>query len=313
VRGRVFCGSAATARAAEPPALPLRQPTPVGTSGARTGARGYAQVKRALDFAVALLGLIALAPLLAVVSLVIKLSSRGPVCFGHAREGRAGREFRCWKFRTMVTGADALQRTLYKQNAVDGPQFKLEHDPRITRVGHWLRKTNIDELPQLINVLCSHMSLIGPRPSPFRENQICVPWRQARLSVQPGITGLWQICRHERDAGDFHQWIYYDILYVRHMSFWLDLKILLATLATAPELGLSVEQADMALQAAGLDPTRRGETLAFEEFVLQPGDSIAFDSSTPHRLSNRGTVAVRAIWVVTNRQPLVPPSGAAAE
>jgi lipopolysaccharide/colanic/teichoic acid biosynthesis glycosyltransferase len=132
----------------------------------------------------------------------------------------------------MVTGADALQRTLYKQNAVDGPQFKLEHDPRITRIGHWLRKTNIDELPQLINVLRGHMSLIGPRPSPFRENQICVPWRQARLSVQPGITGLWQICRHERDAGDFHQWIYFDILYVRHLSFWLDLKILLATLAT---------------------------------------------------------------------------------
>jgi lipopolysaccharide/colanic/teichoic acid biosynthesis glycosyltransferase len=99
-------------------------------------------------------------------------------------------------------------------------------------VGRWLRRTNIDELPQLFNVLKGQMSLIGPRPSPFRENQICVPWRQARLSVRPGITGLWQVCRHERSAGDFHQWIHYDMLYVKNMSFALDMKILMATLLT---------------------------------------------------------------------------------
>jgi lipopolysaccharide/colanic/teichoic acid biosynthesis glycosyltransferase len=115
---------------------------------------------------------------------------------------------------------------------VDGPQFKIDSDPRITRVGQILRKTNIDELPQLFNVLAGKMSLIGPRPSPFRENQICIPWRQARLSVRPGITGLWQICRSNRALGDFHQWIYYDMLYVRHMSPALDLKILAATLIT---------------------------------------------------------------------------------
>ena len=232
VRGRVFCGGTAATPAASTLNLSLRLPTLVGPSGRRGRRWGYAHVKRGLDFVVALLGLVALAPLFAVVAVIVKLSSRGPVCFGHGREGREGREFCCCKFRTMVVGADAQQRKLYQQNAVDGPQFKLEHDPRITRVGHWLRKTNIDELPQLINVLRGQMSLIGPRPSPFRENQICVPWRQARLSVRPGITGLWQLCRHERDAGDFHQWIYYDILYVRNMSFWLDLKILLATLAT---------------------------------------------------------------------------------
>ena len=92
--------------------------------------------------------------------------------------------------------------------------------------------TNIDELPQLLNVLRGDMSLIGPRPSPFRENQICVPWRNARLSVRPGITGLWQVCRHDRSAGDFHQWIYFDMLYARHVSYWLDFRILAATFLT---------------------------------------------------------------------------------
>jgi hypothetical protein len=132
----------------------------------------------------------------------------------------------------MVEGAHAQQRALYRQNTLDGPQFKLDEDPRVTRVGRWLRAANVDELPQLFNVLRGDMSLIGPRPSPFRENQICVPWREARLSVRPGITGLWQTCRHERAAGDFHQWIYFDTLYVRHLSFFVDLKILIATLVT---------------------------------------------------------------------------------
>jgi lipopolysaccharide/colanic/teichoic acid biosynthesis glycosyltransferase len=115
---------------------------------------------------------------------------------------------------------------------VDGPQFKLSDDPRETRLGRWLRRSNIDELPQLFNVVAGQMSLVGPRPSPFRENQICVSWRQARLSVRPGITGLWQLCRDRRSDGDFHQWIYYDLAYVRNMSLWLDLKILFYTILT---------------------------------------------------------------------------------
>ena len=108
----------------------------------------------------------------------------------------------------------------------------MDGDPRVTRVGRWMRRLNIDELPQLLNVVAGDMSLVGPRPSPFRENQICVPWRDARLSVPPGITGLWQVCRNHRKDGDFHQWIYYDLLYVQHMSLWLDIKILVATLLT---------------------------------------------------------------------------------
>lgn len=189
-------------------------------------------IKRAIDACAAGFGLLLLMPLLAVVALLVKLTSRGPVFFGHEREGLNGRVFRCWKFRTMVPNAHLLQRALYAKSNVDGPQFKMERDPRVTWIGNWLRKTNIDELPQLWNVLRGEMSLIGPRPSPFRENQICVPWRQARLSHRPGITGLWQVCRHERDAGDFHQWIHFDTLYVRHWSLLLDLRILLCTVLT---------------------------------------------------------------------------------
>jgi lipopolysaccharide/colanic/teichoic acid biosynthesis glycosyltransferase len=119
-----------------------------------------------------------------------------------------------------------------RANMVDGPQFKMHKDPRITGVGKWLRQWSLDELPQLINVVCGQMSLVGPRPSPFRENQICVPWREGRLSVRAGITGLWQVCRDERTAGDFHQWIVYDLLYVEHMSAVVDLRIIAATLIT---------------------------------------------------------------------------------
>jgi lipopolysaccharide/colanic/teichoic acid biosynthesis glycosyltransferase len=194
--------------------------------------RIYVTVKLSTDVLVALLGLVVLAPLLIIVAILVKLESRGPVFFAHGREGKGGRVFQCLKFRTMCEDAHRLQRKLYQASAVDGPQFKMERDPRITRIGRWLRATNIDELPQLINVLRGQMSLIGPRPSPFRENQICVPWRRARLSVRPGITGLWQVCRHDRSEGDFYQWIYYDMLYVQHRSLWLDLKILFFTLVT---------------------------------------------------------------------------------
>lgn len=204
-----------------------------GTTKPSTAARtAHAIVKRALDVTVASIGLIAFAPLMLLTAILIKATSRGTVLFAHVREGKDGREFKCWKFRTMAPDAHARQRALYKQNEVDGPQFNLARDPRITPVGHYLRRSNIDELPQLFNVLRGDMSLIGPRPSPFRENQICVPWRQARLSVRPGITGLWQVCRNERAAGDFHQWIHFDMMYVQNLSVWLDLKILAATIFT---------------------------------------------------------------------------------
>jgi lipopolysaccharide/colanic/teichoic acid biosynthesis glycosyltransferase len=189
----------------------------------------YPVLKRAIDATIAGLGLVLLSPLCLLIAALIKLESKGSVHFGHIREGLGGRPFRCWKFRTMIPGADQQQRKLAKMNQVDGPQFKVGRDPRRTRMGALLSAANLDEIPQLWNVFVGEMSLVGPRPSPFRENQVCVPWREGRLSVRPGVTGLWQICRHDRDKGDFHQWIYYDLLYVRNLSFWLDLKVMALT------------------------------------------------------------------------------------
>jgi lipopolysaccharide/colanic/teichoic acid biosynthesis glycosyltransferase len=192
----------------------------------------YPLLKSAFDVAASALGLLLLGPVLLLVAFLVKLESRGPSFFRDRREGKDGRVFECLKFRTMFVGAEAQQRELMARNQLDGPQFKLRHDPRVTRVGRALRTLSLDELPQLVNALFLEMSLVGPRPSPFRENQTCIPWREARLSVRPGITGLWQVCRHDRSQGDFHQWIHYDLLYVRHMSFLVDLKILVATVLT---------------------------------------------------------------------------------
>lgn len=194
--------------------------------------RIYPTIKAGIESVIATIALILLSPLLALLAILIKLESSGPILYGDPREAKDGRLFLCYKFRTMRVGAEAVQRELMAANEVDGPQFKMDHDPRVTRLGRYLRAVSLDELPQLINVARLQMSLVGPRPSPFRENQTCVPWREARLSVRPGITGLWQVCRHERAHGDFHQWIYYDMQYVSHMSFWVDVKILVATVLT---------------------------------------------------------------------------------
>jgi lipopolysaccharide/colanic/teichoic acid biosynthesis glycosyltransferase len=197
-----------------------------------SGRRRHLRLKRALDITVAAFSLAILTPLFVLVAVVIWLESKGPIFYGDKREGLRGRAFGCLKFRTMYTGAHLAQRDLNALDQTDGPHFKVERDPRVTRVGRFLRATNLDEIPQLLNVLLGQMSLVGPRPSPFRENQICIPWREARLSVRPGVTGFWQVCRHDRAAGDFHQWIEYDLLYVQYLSFWLDVKILAATVLT---------------------------------------------------------------------------------
>jgi lipopolysaccharide/colanic/teichoic acid biosynthesis glycosyltransferase len=231
VRHHVFSG---THRANASSAPAYQEPTggAVKSEDERPLRAFYLEAKAVIEALVALLALVALSPLLLLLALLIKLESHGPILFGHSREGRGGRVFLCWKFRTMYVGAEARQRELAEKNQMDGPQFKLANDPRITRVGRWLRPTSLDEIPQLINVVMGQMSFVGPRPSPFRENQLCVPWREGRLSLRPGITGLWQVCRHDRAQGDFHQWIHYDLLYVRHLSLWVDLKILFATVIT---------------------------------------------------------------------------------
>ena len=178
--------------------------------------------KRVFDIIVALIVLFLFAPILLIVSLVIKFTSKGSIFFGHKRQGLHGKEFNCFKFRSMKVGADAIQSKLRAINQVDGPQFKMEDDPRVTTVGKFLRDTYLDEIPQFINVLFGHMSLVGPRPSPITENTLCPPWRDARLSVRPGITGLWQLFRTRQEGQDFQEWIYYDTKYVKNLSFSLD-------------------------------------------------------------------------------------------
>ena len=230
-RSQALYGGRVDARPAHRGTPEARPIAPIGLPAA--AARSwYPRVKLGFDFAIAAILLLLLSPLFILLTILIKLESRGSVFFEDLREGQGGTLFHCLKFRTMVTGSELRQAELLQRNEVDGPQFKLEKDPRLTRLGRWLRPMSLDELPQLINVLRGEMSLIGPRPSPFRENQTCVPWREARLSVRPGITGLWQVCRQDRRDGDFHQWIYFDRLYVQHLSFTVDLRILIATVLT---------------------------------------------------------------------------------
>lgn len=190
----------------------------------------YLFFKRLVDVVLSLAALLVLSPLMLLAVLMVKSTSRGPVLFRHRRQGLRGREFDCLKFRTMVCNAEELQSRLRAINEVDGPQFKISKDPRLTPIGDWMRRFNIDEIPQFINVLMGQMSLVGPRPSPDDENQYCPGWRRTRLSTRPGITGLWQVLRLRGGAGsDFQEWIYYDIEYCRHRSMWLDLQILLHT------------------------------------------------------------------------------------
>jgi lipopolysaccharide/colanic/teichoic acid biosynthesis glycosyltransferase/carbonic anhydrase/acetyltransferase-like protein (isoleucine patch superfamily) len=190
----------------------------------------YCFTKRMMDLIGSLILLGLTLPFYPLIALAIKANSPGPIFYGHLRQGRGGRTFKCWKFRTMVTNADELKKKLMAQNEVDGPQFKIKRDPRIFWVGHWLRRLNIDELPQFWNVLMGQMSLVGPRPSPESENQMCPAWREARLSVRPGVTGLWQVSRRRDQDSDFQEWIYYDVQYVKKQSIWLDIKILVKTL-----------------------------------------------------------------------------------
>jgi lipopolysaccharide/colanic/teichoic acid biosynthesis glycosyltransferase len=229
VRHRLVSGHWDAGRSGEVDEIAFSDETFVTLQNEEEGSRWYPTVKMVVEAILAVVALIVLSPLLLFIGILIRLDSKGPIFYGDPREAKGGRAFRCFKFRTMRVGADLAQRELARANQMDGPQFKLKHDPRVTRVGHWLRLTSLDELPQLFNVAMGQMGLVGPRPSPFRENQTCVPWREARLSVRPGMTGLWQVCRHDREAGDFHQWIYYDIKYIRHMSPLVDLKIIVAT------------------------------------------------------------------------------------
>jgi exopolysaccharide biosynthesis polyprenyl glycosylphosphotransferase len=160
-------------------------------------------------------------------AIAIKATDRGPIIFSQVRSGRNGRKFRMHKFRSMVVDAEKLKKELEKLNEMDGPVFKIKHDPRITRVGRFIRKTSIDELPQLFNVLFGDMSLVGPRPPLPSEVAQYQPWQRRRLSVKPGITGPWQVSG--RNEISFEEWMRMDLDYIDNWSLWLDLRIIFMT------------------------------------------------------------------------------------
>jgi len=194
--------------------------------------RTVRMLKRTFDIVASGAGLLLISPILAVSAIAIKLDSRGPVFFRQARHGRGGREFRIVKFRTMVADAEAQRLAMTHLNQMEGggPLFKMADDPRITRVGAFLRKWSIDELPQLWNVLRGEMSLVGPRPFVIHESEQITGWASRRLETTPGITGLWQVLG--RNDIPFEEMVKLDYVYVTNWSLWWDVKILVQTLPT---------------------------------------------------------------------------------
>lgn len=187
----------------------------------------YKISKRALDIIASAIGLIVLSPILIIVAILIKLESKGPAIFSQKRIGLDGKEFKMYKFRSMIQNAEKLKKELEKQNEMSGPMFKIKNDPRVTKVGRFIRKTSIDELPQLINVLKGDMTLVGPRPSLPNEVEKFEAWMLQRLEVKPGLTCYWQVSG--RNNIDFEEWMKLDLKYVNDMSFLLDIKLIFKT------------------------------------------------------------------------------------
>ncbi|MEL7067973.1 MAG: sugar transferase [Cyanobacteria bacterium J06581_3] len=187
------------------------------------------RIKRWSDFLMSAIALFLLAPLFLIIAISIKSSSPGSVFFRQERTGLHGKVFHVWKFRTMVVNAPTLQASLEQQNESDGVMFKLAQDPRITPIGKWLRRTSLDELPQLLNVVAGQMSLVGPRPLPLRDTAQFQPWHHVRHRVLPGITGLWQISGRS-SIKSFDDAVRLDLHYIDNWSLNLDIEILLETI-----------------------------------------------------------------------------------
>jgi exopolysaccharide biosynthesis polyprenyl glycosylphosphotransferase len=188
-------------------------------------------IKKVMDVVVSLIVIIVFSPVFITIALLIKLTSKGPVIFKQARVGLRGRPFNLYKFRTMVSNAEEIRTNLKDMNEVDGPVFKIKNDPRVTSVGKFLRRSGLDELPQLFNVLKGEMSLIGPRPPLLSETKQYKRWQLRRLSVKPGLSCFWQI-KPERNSIRFDKWMELDLAYIDNWSIRLDLMILLKTVGT---------------------------------------------------------------------------------
>lgn len=190
--------------------------------------RVYEIFKRIIDIIGAGLGLILLSPIIAIVACAVKVTSKGPIFFSQKRVGKNGELFEMYKFRSMVVNAEELKENLENQNEMSGPMFKIKDDPRVTKVGKFIRKTSIDELPQLWNILKGDMSLVGPRPSLPKEVEQFDNWMFKRLSVRPGLTCYWQVSG--RNNIDFEDWMKLDVKYVEERNIWIDIKLIFKTI-----------------------------------------------------------------------------------
>lgn len=189
----------------------------------------YRSIKRIFDFIAAVCGIIVLSPLMLVIAALIKLEDHGPVFYKQTRVGKNGKKFEMYKFRSMFVNADQMLDELKEQSDVEGPMFKMKNDPRITRIGHFIRKHSLDELPQFFNVLKGDMSLVGPRPPLPSEVAEYSDYDKQRLYVIPGCTGLWQAT--ERNEVGFNEMVQLDIEYIQKAGFWFDLWIIWKTVA----------------------------------------------------------------------------------
>lgn len=187
----------------------------------------YKGIKRLVDVVGSILALIIFSPLCVYIIYKIKQEDGGPILYKQERIGLNGRPFMMWKFRSMVVGAHAMKDELLADNDSDGPIFKIKNDPRITKIGQWIRKHSLDEIPQFFNILKGDMSLVGPRPALPEEVAAYSQRDQARLKVMPGLTGLWQVSG--RSNLTYDEMINLDLDYVNHHGFWVDLKIMLVT------------------------------------------------------------------------------------
>ena len=187
----------------------------------------YKFCKRGIDVIVAGVGLILLSPIITIVACAIKLTSKGPIFFLQKRVGKNGELFNMYKFRSMVVNAEELKEKLKHKNEMSGPMFKMKDDPRVTKVGKFIRKTSLDELPQLWNVLKGDMSLVGPRPSLPKEVEQFDSWMFKRLTVRPGLTCYWQVSG--RNNIDFEDWMKLDVKYVEERNLWIDIKLIFKT------------------------------------------------------------------------------------
>lgn len=187
----------------------------------------YMFFKRLFDVICSISAIILLSPLLIITSILIKADSKGPVLFKQKRCGKDGKEFTMYKFRSMVVNAEDMLKDLLDKNEQTGPVFKIKEDPRITRIGKFIRRTSIDELPQLFNILKGDMSIVGPRPPLPREVKQYDSYQRLRLSVKPGLTCYWQVMG--RDSIGFDKWVELDIKYIMERSIWVDLSLIFKT------------------------------------------------------------------------------------